>query len=111
MVGHTVDSHPTHHLVIRIILVGLGVEITVGAAEGEVASLIAGREVDAIGLGILDVLILAHPLRVIAYDQVAGCLLGWNCHQGYHIAYLIIIGGQRQRQMAYGVLAAQAEVV
>ena len=111
MVSHTIDGNAAHHLIFRIILIGFSVEITVGAAQREMTTLIACGEVNTIGLGIIHVLILSHPFGIVADNQVARSLTGRDGHQRDHILYLIIIWSKRQRQLSDGIFRTQSVVI
>ena len=60
VVRHTVDSYLLHHVFLRVILVGFGIQIAITATSREMPTLIAHGEINAIGLGIFHILVLAH---------------------------------------------------
>ena len=111
MVSHTVDGHLLHHVVLRVILVGFGVQIAVATTSGEVLTLIAHGEIHAIGLGIFHILILTHTDGVVFRNQFARSLLGRYGHQRDHAVHLINIRRQGQRQVPDGIFHAGTEII
>ena len=75
------------------------------------SALIAHGKVNAISLGFLHVLILAHSDGVVFRNQISWRILGGNGDEGDHIFHLIIIGGESQGQMSYGVFSTYAKIV
>ena len=78
--GHAVDGDLAHLVVVGVILVGIGVEVTVAQAKGELAPLVVDIHVNAIGLGVLDVLVLAGLDGVILDDVLVGRLIVGDGH-------------------------------
>ena len=109
--GHTVDGNLDHLFLLRVILIGLCVEIAVASACGEVSALIAHSEIDTIGLGFFHILVLAHSDGIIFRNQVAGCILGGNGYQRDHVFHLVIIGGECQCEVSDGVFRTHAKIV
>ena len=109
--SHAVDGHGVHCFFLRVVLVGLGVQVAVGAASGEVTALIAQGNVDTIGLGIFHVLVLAHTDGVVLGYQVARCRLRRNGDEGNHVVHLIDIGCDGHGQVADAVFRTRTVVV
>ena len=111
MMGHTVDGDLDHPVLLGVILIGLRVEITVTSTCCEVSALIAHSEIYTISLCLLHILILAHPDGIVFRNQITWCILGRNGDEGDHILYLIIIRGEGQGQMSYGIFSTHAKMV